>query len=318
MLRILSVFLLLIMPVDAHADDVHAIQYLQRKDKTDVQVQGVGVTQATPFAIASIGKTMTSVAMLRLVSRGKIKLSDDARDWLPKDITFGLGGLNGITIRHLLNMTSGLPDYLSDEYMDAAISDPENIQNPRTAISYAFDDDVLFKPGQRFHYSNTNYVLAGIIIEKVTGSTYAEVIKREIFKPSGMKQSFVFGATTLPADFPFGHENGQHERSYYEHQGFGDGGIISPASDLARFYQALFVDKHLLSKTMMAEMTKDPLNENYGMGIEVDGSVFGHTGGDLGFSSEVRIDIKTDIIAIMFVAQDDADTRWVEDVISGR
>jgi len=227
MLRIFSVLLLTILPIMARADDVSAIQYFEHNGTAQVTTQGAHVSSSTPFAIASIGKTMTSVAILRLVARGKIKLDEDARNWLPSEIVSGLGGLHGISIRHLLSMTSGLPDYLTDAYVDDAMADPDNIQNPRTALTYAFGEAPLFQPGRDFDYSNTNYVLAGLILEAASGRSYQDAIKREVFQPSGMTQSFVFGSKPLPAEFPFGHEAGRHERSYYEHQGFGDGGVIS-------------------------------------------------------------------------------------------
>jgi D-alanyl-D-alanine carboxypeptidase len=318
MLRIFSALVFAMLPITAYADSARAIQYFEHRGKIDVVTHGAQVSPSTPFAIASIGKTMTSVAILRLVARGKIGLDDEVRNWLPARIVSGFGGMRGIRLRHLLNMTSGLPDYLTDDYIDDAAADLGHVQNPRTALSYAFGEDALFQPGEDFDYSNTNYVLAGLILEKASGRRYRDVIRREVFLPAGMTQSFVFGSQALPANFPFGHEAGRHERAYYQHQGFGDGGVISTARDIAMFYRALFIEHSLITPAMMNEMIRDPFDENYGLGIDVDGNIFGHSGGDTGFSSDARINVKTGAIAIMLIAKANADTSWTEDVIRRR
>ncbi len=310
MLKIVSTFVLIALPFMANADEVRAIQYFERDGRVEIATQGAQVSASTPFAIASIGKTMTSVALLRMVAKGKIGLNDKAEDWLPAGIVSGLGGMRGVTLRHLLNMTSGLPDYLTDDYVEDAIRDPQNVQNPRTALTYAYDERRLFRTGRDFDYSNTNYVLAGLILERVSGRSYADVIQQEVLQPAGMTGSFVFGSRALPASFPFGHEAGQHERSYYQYQGFGDGGVISTAEDMARFYKALFINQSLLSSAMMAELMRDPLGENYGLGIEIEGKILGHSGGDTGFSSDAHINLETGAIAITLIARADADTRW--------
>jgi D-alanyl-D-alanine carboxypeptidase len=125
-----------------------------------------------------------------------------------------------------------------------------------------------------------------------------------------MDRSLVFGSAPLPDNFPNGHENGEHHRSYYMFEGFGDGGVIAPAFDLARFFHALFVDESLLTGAMMAEILHDPVGEGYGMGIEVDGAIVGHSGGDLGFSSDVRLDRDNGTLAIILSASADTDIDW--------
>lgn len=318
MYKALIALFALTLSTNAYADDVSSIQYFEHRGKVEVSTQGKRTSATTPFAIASVGKTMTSVALLRLVSNGQLGLDDMANSLLATDIVAGLGGLNGVTIRQLLNMTSGLPDYFTGDYIDDATTDPANVQNPQTALSYAYGERAGFTPGRGFEYSNTNYVLAGLILEKISGLSYADIIDQEIFKPARMTQSFVFGSVPLPPDFPFGHEDAQHERSYYQFQGFGDGGVISTAEDVARFYKALFIQKNLISPTLMSELTRDARNEGYGLGIEIDGAVYGHSGGDLGFSSDVRIDTISGAIAITLIAQSDADTSWTDIVLLSR
>lgn len=299
----------LVFPCVVHGHDIDAIRYLEVDGIVEVSSSGNATIQ-TPFTLASVGKTMTSVAILRLVSDGVLSLDKSPRNWLPPETVSGLGGLDGITLRHLLNMTSGLPDYLTDDYIEDALADPNGIQNPQTALSYAYGERPMFAPGYDFDYSNTNYVLLGMVLENATGLNYADVMQRHVFAPAKMKSSFVFGSTNLPENFPNGHEDGQHIRDYYEAQGFGDGGVISTAPDISKFYHALFVAKGLLTPLMMKEFKRDIHGVGYGMGIEIEDGTYGHSGGDLGFSTDVRLEIKTGAIAIILIAEADADTAW--------
>jgi len=261
---------------------------------------------------------MTSVAILRLVADGVLSLDKSPRNWLNQETVSGLGGLGGVTLRHLLNMTSSLPDYLTDDYIEDALADPNGVQNPRTALSYAYGERPLFLPGNEFDYSNTNYVLLGMILETATGLSYADAMQRHVFAPAEMTNSFVFGSVALPANFPSGHEDGQHFREYYEAQGFGDGGVISTAPDVAKFYHALFIAENLLTPLMMKEFKRDALGVGYGMGIEIEDGIYGHSGGDLGFSTDVRLEIETGAIAIILIAKGDADTTWTLETLQNQ
>ncbi|GGD29850.1 serine hydrolase domain-containing protein [Sinisalibacter lacisalsi] len=307
--------LALLLPVLAHADEIASVQYLEADGTVSIAVEG-GASPDTPFAIASIGKTMTAVAVLRLVADGKLTLDGGFTAHLPDEVLSGLPELSDVTLRHLLTMTSGLPDYLDDAYIEDALEDPGAVQNPLTALSYAYGETQLFPPGQGFDYSNTNYVLLGLILEEVTGATYAAAMDRLVIGPAGMTGSFVFGSAPLPDSIPNGHEDGKHYRAYYMSQGFGDGGVIASANDLARFYHALFLERSLLPRAMMREFLHDPHDEGYGMGIEVDDEIVGHSGGDLGFSSDVRLDLDSGALAIMLSASADADTDWTFDALA--
>lgn len=302
-----------LLPSNALADPIQSVRYLVDGNSVEASTTGHKTTKDTPFAIASIGKTMTAVAVLRLADRNLISLDALASRWLPVETSSGLGGLEGVSVRHLLTMTSGLADYLSDEYVDDALDDPDQVQNALTALTYAYGEPHVFNVGAGFDYSNTNYVLLGVILERATGNAYADVIEAEVFAPSGMSDSFVFGSTDLPANFPNGHEDGQHYRDYYQSQGFGDGGVISTAPDLAAFYKALFIDQSLLTDASLQDMLTDPIGEGYGMGIEIEEGLIGHSGGDLGFASDVRMDPDVGSIAIIFSADADADANWTFD-----
>ena len=294
---------------ETRADNAPSLRYLDTGQETRLLAEPDGITADTTFAIASVGKTMTAVAILRRVAQSALRLDDPVSNWVDADITDGLGGLDDITLRHLLTMTSGLPDYYTDAYLQDVLEDP-SLQSAEIALSYAFDEEVMFDPGSDFDYSNTNYVLLGMILEKDTGLTYAQALHRIVFKPARMTNSIVFGSQTLPVSFAPGPDA---VRAYYQGAGFGDGGVISTGRDVAQFYRALFLDQTLLPPDLLAAMTTAPLGQGYGMGIELDGDVVGHSGGDLGFSSDVRLHLSTGTVAVMLVADEDADTGWTDD-----
>ncbi|MCK0149001.1 beta-lactamase family protein [Marivita sp. S6314] len=303
------------LPQLVAAHDTQSVFYASASGHTEIDISGDTTTKDTAFPLASIGKTMTAVAILRLVDGGLLSLDDPASDWVSGDIATGFGGLDGITIRHLLTMTSGLPEYYTQEYLNDALETPDQVQTASVALGYAMDTPPLFPPGTAFDYSNTNYVLLGLIAERATGKSYADLMAREVFDPAGMTSAFVFGSRRLPATVATGHEDGIHIRDYYEGPSFGDGGVIATAGDLARFYWALFVEKSLLGPDMRDALLTDPVGAGYGMGIDIDGDIVGHSGGDLGVSTDVRMNLETGAIAILLVGEADAETDQTWDAV---
>jgi D-alanyl-D-alanine carboxypeptidase len=265
------------------------------------------------FAIASVGKAMTAVAILQLVEKSHLNLNTPVTELLNIDVTNGLGGLKNMKLHHLLTMTSGLPDYYDDSYLDDASMDQKQIQTPEVAITYAFSHKRLFPPGEDFHYSNTNYLLLQMILERASGVSMSTYFKRHIFKSTKMRDSFVFGCKVLPSSFVSGREGDESVRDYYQGQGFGDGGVVSTAPDVVRFYKALFLDKKLLHQDTLRVFLRDTLSHQYGMGIETEPPIYGHSGGDLGFSSDVKINMDTSTIAVLLIAKGDADTNFTFD-----
>ena len=268
------------------------------------------------FAVASTGKAFLAVAVLQLHERGVLDIDDPAAKWLPENVSGAFGGLPGISIAHLLQMRSGLPDFYTDDYLDPVLEDPSK-QTIGFALGLVADAPVLFKPGRRFDYSNTNYLLAELILQRASGLSMAKYFDKHIFGPAKLKKTFVFGSRTLPNDFVSGTENlgsGPRDVSfYYQGQGFGDGPLISTAEDMAAFYRALFVDRILLSKPALTLMLTDVLGENYGMGIEIEtlrgvGPVYGHSGGDLGFTADIRYAVELDAIAVVLLAEPNGNT----------
>lgn len=309
---------LVFFPSFLWAHDVQSVRFADIGGEIILETEGTGVDERSLFAIASVGKTFTSVAVLRLVERGLISLDAKVAGILPRDDTADLDGMEGVTLRHLLTMTSGIADYYTDDYLDAALDDPARWQSPRAALDFVAGEPALFAPGDGFDYSNTNYLLLGLVLEELTGLSYAAVLDQEVFRPAGMTESFVFGSRPLPESFVTGHSAGGHVRDYYAGQGFGDGGALSSARDLVRFYTALFTERRLLGEASLREMRRDPGGANYGMGLVAAGDLVGHTGGDLGFASDVVMNIATGDVAVVLVGEEDGDTDWAYEIIAGQ
>ncbi|MFI1017902.1 serine hydrolase domain-containing protein [Streptomyces sp. NPDC020965] len=258
------------------------------------------------FRIASITKTFVATVLLQLEGEGKLDLDDTVERHLPGAVQ-GNGNDGGkITVRQLLNHTSGIFDYLADpDYAAKYLVGEGFLKNrfatlaPEYHVSVAMGHPPVFQPGARHEYSNTNYVLAGLIIEKVTGHTYEREIRQRIIKPLGLR------STTNPGNSPYlPKPSSRHYSKLYlplpaktyditlmnGSQGWADGDIISSTGDLNRFFRAL-LRGDLLSKKQLAAMKTTVATENqrsgYGLGISrhttsCGTQVWGHSGGIAG------------------------------------
>ncbi|MFB9530083.1 serine hydrolase domain-containing protein [Nonomuraea roseola] len=251
------------------------------------------------FWTGSVIKPFTATLVLQLVAEGKIGLDAPVAGYLPE-----LGLDRRITVRMLLRHTSGLFNY-TGEYYDNGTFVPgipatgdEWLDNrfktyrPQELVRLALSKPARFEPGTDQNYSNTNYTLALLLIEKVTGHSYAEEMQRRILRPLGMRGTAVPGARTqLP---------GPHAHGYYRYQEAGQwktvdisrqnlsllagaGDLISTTQDLQTFFSALNGGK-LLPAELLAEMRKPYGKLGYGLGLFVQdlgpncGTVFQHNG----------------------------------------
>lgn len=151
------------------------------------------VTAQTVFPVGSITKQFTAAAVMLLVSRGKVDLNARVAHYLP-NAPHG----TEITVRQLLNQTSGLPDYLENKPLLKAIMTGEDGPHNIASLVALVDGKALhFKPGTKWEYSNTNYALAGMIVSRVSGMPIGQFLKREIFTPQHL-DSVQYLSTTLP------------------------------------------------------------------------------------------------------------------------
>jgi CubicO group peptidase (beta-lactamase class C family) len=253
--------------------------------------------------VASVTKPMVSVILLQLMQEGRLSLDDTLSQWLP-EVSNQIENRETITLRNLLNHTSGIPEYL-DEYSEDLKSNPTQSGSPQKFLEYINGKSANFQPGDAYGYSNTNYVLLGLVIEAVTGESLASQLQSRIFEPLSMHDSFYVPQEAVPGGFQPGYTtffsvNGALEKSPISPtaRGFGDGGVVSTATDLSRFIQAL-VNGELLAPSTVEQMVQDrysgsdPLADfNYGLGLQQvrlpEGiELWGHTGGAEGSTTQM-------------------------------
>ncbi|MFY2558016.1 serine hydrolase [Corallococcus terminator] len=265
------------------------------------------VTPDTKFRIGSVTKQFTAVLILKLVEEGKVGLEDSITKHLP-DYRQDTGAR--ITVTHLLNHTSGIPSYTSRPDFGEKIS-----RNPYTVPDFVkqfASGDLEFEPGSKYSYNNSGYFLLGAIIEKVTGKTYAQVLRERIFEPVGMKNTGFDVSSTVLAKRASGYERNPDGfvNAAYLDMGlpYAAGSMYSTVEDLYLWDRALYGDKVLPAALKQKMFT--PGLDDYGFGWSMeptqldDGkskvATVAHGGGINGFSSFLlRVPEKKEVVIVL-------------------
>lgn len=268
------------------------------------------------FRIGSVCKTFVSVVVLQLVQEGKLNLDDPITKFLPKEITSRLPNSNHITIRELLNHTSGLSNYMNDEFYAEVKKKPTYPWTATEVLQFVYDLAPVGDPGEKFQYSDTNYILLELIIDKITGSSLATQIRDRILTPLGLNNTFMELREPIPGGFVNSYRKVDGVRTNVtqlnEGNGLGDGGLISSASDLAKFVHALLAEGKLLSPKTLKQMLMSFKDDNYGLGLASRqtewGELLGHSGGTAGHRAEMYYLPTHDITVVVLGNDDDPDT----------
>jgi D-alanyl-D-alanine carboxypeptidase len=220
-------------------------------------------------------------------------------DLLPVEITGHIPASDQITLRMLLNHTSGIFDFQNDGDawdQDFLALGPDYQWSNLGALSYAFDRPLNFAPGTAYRYSNTNYVLIALIIEAVTGEPVNQSIRARILEPLGLGNTYHGDEASGVAGLVHGYVDVEGEaldvHAWYNHYGVADAGIQSTTEDMARFMEGLVKRGSVLGETILADMLNpsavgEPAS-NYGLGITIiptgmpDTIIYRHSGKDPG------------------------------------
>ncbi|WP_302652163.1 serine hydrolase [uncultured Clostridium sp.] len=262
----------------------------------------------TRFAIASNTKQFTAVAIMQLMEDGKINLDDTIDKYFPK-----FKYANQITVRELLQMRSGLVDYLNavelyfkdeeslkilNDYREKAYFDEYVSDSRWTAdiiLNNLYLSELQFGPGQAYDYCNTNYYLLGLIIEQASGVSYEDYIKENIFKPCGMKISSMSAEDTDAK----GHGSVESGEIVVNPKfTFAAGNIYTNVYDLLRWERMLHTGK-LLSQESYNEMITPSEDSGYGFGLIISDGIIRHSGVIDGFNSYTEYDSAKDITIII-------------------
>lgn len=243
-------------------------------------------TTHTRFALASITKTFTAVSVMQLAERGKIRLGDTLATYLPD-----APHAREVTIRQLLMHTSGIANYGDAAFRSGAVGKPTT---PAAIVASVAAKPLDFPPGTKYGYSNTGYVLLGLVVEKVAGTSLAAYERAHIFAPAGMHDTTVGPPPDGSAATGYLNAKASPAPTYDPSWLYADGDLVATAGDVARFDIAL-MNGTLLAPHSFAQMRANPIrlgeeDATYGLGVSLfplGGLTFvGHHGGVPGFEGD--------------------------------
>jgi CubicO group peptidase (beta-lactamase class C family) len=248
-------------------------------------------TTSMIYSIGSISKQFTAASILLLAEQGKLSLDDPVGRWLP-DLTRA----NEVTIRQVLSMTSGYQDYWPQDYVMPSMMKPVL---PEEILKGWAQKPLDFEPGTKWQYSNTNYVAAGVIVERLSGMSVLDFLRRRVFDPLGMKSVFDCDSSALPSGAPTRYHRyglGPARPAPKEGKGwlFAAGELAMTASDLARWDISMIDQAVLKSQSYRemetAELLKNGASRQYGLGVGVSlvngRRVLAHGGEVSGFTAQ--------------------------------
>jgi CubicO group peptidase (beta-lactamase class C family) len=264
------------------------------------RAHGRRVTLDTAFNLASMGKMFTGVAAAQLVEAGKLRFSDTVGKYLPQLPA----RMRSITVAQLLDHTSGLGDFFADPGYERLRPTLTTLSAYLPLVSH---ERLAFAPGTRWSYSNSGFLLAGLVIEKASGEPYDDYVARHVWKPAGMKHTGCYARTHLPAFAAIGYLSPSiTNTASLPPVGTSAGGCYASARDLLAFARALESGK-LLGRTLTNVITTSKVRApggGYGFGFGIrngrpgDPPTIWHNGGAPGAGGELDINPKLGIVAV--------------------
>ena len=262
------------------------------------------------FRIGSITKTFTGSLVLQLVESGELSLDDTIDQYVD-----GVPNGDEVTIRMLLNMTSGIASYgLNEDWVNTYETAPTTAWTPDQLLDAGFSVSPLFAPGAEFNYSNTNFILLGEVIEEVTGEPYPDVLEAQILEPLSLTDTYFPDSSELPDPHPKGFSlQGTPDDSqepvdatdWSPTAAWTAGQIVSTVDDMLLWGHALVTGQGILDEEMSIErLTSFPEDEGYGYAMGCLGGWVGHTGEIAGFNTTVYHDTTSDTTVIVIVTSD--------------
>lgn len=250
-------------------------------------------TPGTRYRLASVSKQFTAAAILRLAEEGLLRLDDPVRRWLPELPP----ATAAVTLHHLLAHTSGLVDY--EDLMDAPAAEQVQVHDADVLALLANADRLRFAPGNAYAYSNSGYVLLGLVAARASGQSFPEVLRTRLFAPLDMQGAVAWTADAAPVAaraWGYSLRDGLWQRTDQSPTSatLGDGGIYASIDELALWLAALDDDTILSApsrQAMFAAHTTTPTGEDdvdaYGYGWRLHGDMQWHSGETIGFRNVV-------------------------------
>lgn len=272
--------------------------------------RGIPFQPCTVAKVASITKMFVGTLTYLLAEEGKLSLDETIDPYLSKEILDKVNNCRGATIRQLMSHTTGIFDIITDNgfYLDV-LNDPDKHWNARQLIRYAYGKDPVFPKGEGCRYSNTNYLLLGMVLDEIAGRPHHELVREKILSPLGLENTYYYSHDQLPPYTSQGYydlyNNGTiaNVTNFNTGSGNGYGGMFSNVFDIGAFIEALLVEKSILRSASLTDMRQfiaeidpeDPDNDLFlGPGLmqrffnqplNSDHYAWGHSGRDLGYSA---------------------------------
>jgi D-alanyl-D-alanine carboxypeptidase len=245
------------------------------------------------FRIASNTKTFTGTVLLQLVDEGKLALNDKLSKYYPE-----YPKADSITITMLCNMTSGIFCYTNDEMWETEVlNNPTKVWTPQELVDIAFSHDFYFEPATGWYYSNTNTIILGMLIEKLTGNTLEDEIENRIINPLQLqKTGFLTSGVELPGEHGRGYYNGEYMENldlteYFDiSQAWAAGSVYSAPRELQKYVETLVSGGFLsdsLQEKRLNELFMVNAMDGYGLCLLKRGTFYGHSGSVYGFTSSM-------------------------------
>lgn len=262
----------------------------------------IPMTSNRIFSLASVGKTYTATAMMLLAQENKIDLDGKIATYLPSEVIEGITNANQVSVRQLLNMTSGFYNYDRDPelnrlYLEGKLS-LDTVSHLDILRKYAFNKPAVSQPGETVSYSSTNYVLLTMIMDRVLGYDHTEFINRKIIQPLGLKNTSYRTVDEARLTQHYGDLENDGRLEDITHMSVettnwfkGDDGIYATAEESAIFMKSLLRGR-IVNESSLGQM-KQWVDKNYGLGLMYDKAlpykeVIGHTGRGIGSTIDVH------------------------------
>jgi D-alanyl-D-alanine carboxypeptidase len=260
--------------------------------------------------IGSVTKTFIGALLMQLAGEGELSLDDKVSEYVA-----GVPNGDVITLRQLADMTSGIASYTANpDFVSQLFSDPHRVWQPTELLPFGFSNSPLFAPGTAFQYSDSNYVLLGLVMEEATGDSIGALLRKRILKPLGLTEtSFPGGSAVLPKPHARGYTlQGQPSdqpgdaTNYNPSYAFTAGEMISTIRDLFVYARATGTGKGLLTRRLQEQRLASfslvpPLTRqlSYGIGLVNDMGWIGHTGQVPGYTTALYYHLRSDTAVVV-------------------
>jgi D-alanyl-D-alanine carboxypeptidase len=294
--------------VARHGGPPGAIAIVQRGRHREVHTFGVGnIETGRPMRpddhmrIASAAKAFSGGVALSLVSKGELSLEDTIGERLPELPD----AWSEVTLRQLLNHTSGIPDFSQNpDFKEAALASLKKAPPPEELLTYVYGEDLLFEPGSEYHYSNSDNVAVALMVESATGKSYERQLKEQVYGPLGLEETSLPRGVKLERPYIHGYDNDPKDQPPEDYSklvaagwAWASGGIVSTPADLNTFIRG-YVGGDLFDRRVQAQQRRvfeggssEPPGPGYNSaGLAVFryetkcGTVWGHTGNTPGYT----------------------------------